>query len=108
MPTAEVVIAARGGDQVAWRELVRRFARMVWGIARSYRLSQQDAEDVSQTTWLQLATHLRSVEDPAAVGGWLATTARRESLRLAIRRDREVPAEPQEPAANYSDAPVEH
>jgi len=81
---------------------------MVWGNARSYRLSEQDAEDVSQTTWLQLATHLRSIEEPAAAGGWLATTARRESARLASRRAREVLTEPEEPAAAYSDGPVEH
>ena len=67
---------------------------MVWGIARSYRLSAHDAEDVSQTTWLLLATHLRSLVDPAAVGGWLATTARRESLRVVRRHGREVPVNP--------------
>ena len=67
---------------------------MVWGIARSYRLSAHDAEDVSQTTWLLLATHLRSLVDPAAVGGWLATTARRESLRVVRRHGREVPVDP--------------
>ena len=81
---------------------------MVWGIARSYRLSEQDAEDASQTTWLQLATHLRSLQEPAAVGGWLATTARRESLRLARHRGREVPTEPPDPAAGYSDRSAEH
>jgi RNA polymerase sigma factor (sigma-70 family) len=91
--TADVVVAARDGDQAAWRELVRRHARMVWGVARSYRLSAQDAEDVSQTAWLLLATHLQSIEDPAAVGGWLATTTRRESLRLLRRRGREVPSD---------------
>lgn len=94
MATADVVIAARDGDQAAWRELVRRNARMVWSIARSYRLSAHDAEDVSQTTWLLLATHLRSLADPAAVGGWLATTARRESLRVVRRHGREVPIDP--------------
>jgi RNA polymerase sigma factor (sigma-70 family) len=67
---------------------------MVWGIARSYRLSAHDVEDVSQTTWLLLATHLRSLEDPAAVGGWLATTARRESLRVVRRQGREVLVDP--------------
>jgi RNA polymerase sigma factor (sigma-70 family) len=107
-PTAKVVIAARNGDQAAWRELVRRCARMVWGIARSYRLSQQDAEDVSQTTWLLLATHLGTLEEPAAVGGWLATTARRESLRLARRRGREVPTDPHEPAADRVEGGAEH
>ena len=76
---------------------------MVWGIARSYRLSEQDAEDVSQTTWLLLATHLGRLQEPGAVAGWLATTARRESLRLARRRSREVPTDPYEAAQELRD-----
>lgn len=101
-PIEDVVLAAQRGDQVAWRELVRRFGRLVWVIARSYRLTEQDAEDVSQTTWLQLALHVRTLKDPSAVRGWLSTTARRESLRLAARR-RELPADPLRPGLDRID-----
>jgi|SRR5215470_6117460 len=107
MPIEEVVRAARDGDQAAWRELVRRYTGTVWAVARSYRLSQQDAEDVSQTAWLQLATHLRVLKDPAAIGGWLATTVRREIIRLLRRRGREVPTDPHSPAVEVVDI-VEH
>jgi RNA polymerase sigma factor (sigma-70 family) len=102
-PIEEVVNAARVGDQAAWRELVRRYAGTVWAVARSYRLSQQDTEDVSQTAWLQLATHLHTLKDPAAIGGWLATTVRREIIRLLRRRGREVPNDPHSPAADVAD-----
>jgi RNA polymerase sigma factor (sigma-70 family) len=104
VPVEEVVIAARDGDQAAWRELVRRYTGMVWSLARSYGLSQHDAEDVSQTAWLQMATHIRTLKDPIAIGGWLATTTRREILRLLRRRGREVPADPLSPAAEVADS----
>jgi RNA polymerase sigma factor (sigma-70 family) len=103
IPIEEVVSAAQGGDQAAWREIVRRYSGTVWAVARSYRLSQQDTEDVSQVAWLQLATHLKMIKEPAAIGGWLATTVRREIIRLLRRRAREVPTDPHNPAVDAAD-----
>ena len=39
-------------------------------------------ENVGQIVWLQLLDHLSSVPHPAALPGWLATTTRRECLRV--------------------------
>jgi len=102
--TEDVVVAARNGDQGAWRELVRRHAGLVWTVARSSRLSRQDVEDVSQATWLLLAVHIHELKDPGAIRGWLATTARRESIRLARRRGLETLVDPQSAAADQADA----
>jgi RNA polymerase sigma factor (sigma-70 family) len=90
---AELVRDASRGDAGAWSALVDRFAPLVWSIARSYRLSQQDAADVSQTTWLRLAEHIHHVRQPERVGGWLATTAGRESLAVIRRGQRQFPSE---------------
>lgn len=79
---AALVDAARTGDDAAWRCLVLRFERRLRDTVRSYRLSPADVDDVLQTTWLRLFSHIAQIRDPAAVGGWLATTARRECLRL--------------------------
>lgn len=78
---AELVRAAAVGDQRAWDRLVREFGGMIWAIARAHRLRDADAADVSQATWLRLLEHLDRLNDPACVGAWLATTARRECLR---------------------------
>lgn len=86
MEIAKVVAAAADGDERAWSELVRRYAGMVWAAARQVRLPAQDLEEASQLTWLQLSLHIRSLRDPAAISGWLVTTARREALQLARRR----------------------
>jgi RNA polymerase sigma factor (sigma-70 family) len=88
---ANDLFAAGRGDEDAWRRLVGRFAGLVWAIARGYRLSDADAQDVSQTTWLRLAEHLDRIRDPERLGTWLATTAGRECLRLLKRHRRELP-----------------
>lgn len=83
---AAMMLAAAAGDQVAWDGIVERYHRLVWAVVRSYRLSPSDAADVTQVTWLRLVEHLGSLRDPARVGAWLATTARREALRLSRQR----------------------
>jgi RNA polymerase sigma factor (sigma-70 family) len=47
---------------------------------------------VAQNTWLKLVTHIDRIENPDAVGSWLAVTATRECLALHQRQRREVPS----------------
>ena len=77
-----LVIRATAGDQVAWDEIVERYAPLVYGICTRYRLSRHDIEDVGQTVWLLLVEHLDKLREPAALPGWLATTTARECLRV--------------------------
>jgi RNA polymerase sigma factor (sigma-70 family) len=63
---------------------------MLWGVASGYRLGRADTAEVVQVTWLRLVEHLDRIKQPEAIGGWLATTARREALRMLRMRDREV------------------
>ncbi len=87
-------LAVKGSDE-AWAELVRRLNPMIASIARRTGLNRDDAADVSQETWLQLARKAQSIREPEQVCGWLAQTARRESIRIAISSTRQVPvAEP--------------
>jgi RNA polymerase sigma factor (sigma-70 family) len=95
---ADIVRKAIGGDRAAWDELVSRYTPLIWSIARAHRLNTADAADVSQATWLKLVQHLPRVKSPEAIGGWLATTARRECLRLLSEHARVVhPEELPEP-----------
>jgi RNA polymerase sigma factor (sigma-70 family) len=81
-PVRRLVGEAKQGDHRAWDALVARYGGLVWAVARAHRLSDADAADASQATWLKLFEHIGSVKDGAALGGWLATTARRECLRI--------------------------
>jgi RNA polymerase sigma factor (sigma-70 family) len=86
-----LVQSAREGDQEAWNALVEKFGSTVWAIARGHRLNSADAADVFQTTWLRLLEHLDRIEQPARVGAWLATTARRECFRILRIAGRQIP-----------------
>jgi RNA polymerase sigma factor (sigma-70 family) len=78
----DLVTRARNGDKQAWDALVERYAPLIWSICRRYRVAGADADDVGQGVWLQLVDQLDKIRDPAALPGWLATTTRRECVRV--------------------------
>jgi RNA polymerase sigma factor (sigma-70 family) len=89
----ELVRLAASNDRAAWESLVTRYESLVWGVARSHRLSETDAADVFQTTWLRLVEHVDDLRNPDALSGWLATTARNECLRVLRHQSRQIPTE---------------
>ncbi|MGH8900446.1 MAG: RNA polymerase sigma factor [Egibacteraceae bacterium] len=91
--TTDLVRAAAEGDERAWELMVRRYSGQVWSAVRTHRLAGSDAAEVVATIWLQLAQNLTEIREPEAVGAWLATTARTESLRALRLIDCERPME---------------
>jgi RNA polymerase sigma factor (sigma-70 family) len=86
---AALLTRARAGDQSAWNSLVEQYSGLLWSVARAYRLDTATAGDAIQTTWLRLVEHLDRIQDPERLGGWLATTVRRECLQVLRRTTRE-------------------
>ena len=78
----DLVMGARNGEKQAWDALVERYAPLIWSICRRHQLSSADADDVGQSVWLKLVDQLGKIRNPAALPGWLATTTRRECLRV--------------------------
>lgn len=83
LPT--LVMLAGEGCSKAWQELVSRFGGMIAATGRRYRLNSADVGELQQITWLRLVENIHKIEQPERIGGWLATTARRESLQLLRR-----------------------
>lgn len=90
---ATLVRAAADGDADAWDAIVNQFQGLVWSTVRSYRLGDAEAADVVQTAWLRLVENLGTLREPERVGGWLATTASRECLRLLRTAGRSIPVD---------------
>ncbi|MEA2233247.1 MAG: hypothetical protein QOD83_3063 [Solirubrobacteraceae bacterium] len=88
-----LVRAARGGSDLAWTRLVERFDGMLRRVARRYRLASTDIDDVVQATWLDFLQGVDRIREPAAIGGWLATVAGHNALRLCQLRRREQPTD---------------
>ncbi len=95
-PLPALVSQAREGDQGAWNAIVERYLPLVCGLARRYRLSEADGDDVCQTVWLRLVEKLGDIREPAALPGWIATTTRNECLRVIAGRKRMTPVDPVE------------
>ncbi len=95
-PLPALVSQAREGDQSAWNAIVERYLPLVCGLARRYRLSEADGDDVCQTVWLRLVEKLGDLREPAALPGWIATTTRNECLRVIAGRKRMTPVDPVE------------
>jgi RNA polymerase sigma factor (sigma-70 family) len=87
---ARLVRRAVDGDRQAWERLVDQYARLIWSITGEFRLTESDAADVAQTTWLRLLEHIHRIQYPDRVGSWLAATARNECLRSIAARKRVV------------------
>jgi RNA polymerase sigma factor (sigma-70 family) len=79
---ADLLLGIGDGNPVAWDETLRRYGTLVSATVRSFRLQEADALDAIQMTWLRLAENSHRVQFPERLGGWLATTARRECLSI--------------------------
>jgi RNA polymerase sigma factor (sigma-70 family) len=91
---ADLLRAAVEGDQSAWDALVERYLPLVYSVLRNYRLTGQDAADVSQTLWLRLVENLKTIREPRALPSWIITTTKREALRVLSTNQRALPVDP--------------
>jgi RNA polymerase sigma factor (sigma-70 family) len=87
---ADLLPLAGDGDPKAWEEILHRYSTLVWATVRSFRLQDADTRDAVQTTWLRLAENAHRIQHPQRLGAWLATTARRECLRI-LHHIRSIP-----------------
>lgn len=85
------VRAAQRGDTLAMAELLDELAPYVGRICGPIALDQ--GPDAAQEALVAVFRSLRSLEDPAALRGWVRAIAVREAVRLARRAARAVPAD---------------
>jgi RNA polymerase sigma factor (sigma-70 family) len=86
----DLVTRIRGGDELAWRDLSDQYEPLLRWLARQHGLSADDASDAVQLTWLRCLEHIDQLTRADRLGAWLATICRRECIRLATKRRREV------------------
>lgn len=94
MPTAEqappvtsapadetaLVLAASRGDRAAFEQLVHLHHRRVLNFVYQMTRQRQDAEDITQHTFVKAFQHIDRVDPSRPVINWLLTIARRTAL----------------------------
>lgn len=89
-----LIPAAAAGDRAAAASLVNNYTSLIRGVARRYRLTESDVEDVTQTVWMRCFQHLTRLREPRALPGWLKATAQHEALRLSTAQVRSTAMDP--------------
>lgn len=74
----------------AFGEIVKRYKDAVFGVALSRLRNFHDAEDLTQTTFVEAFDRLDRLKDPTGLGPWLRTIAINRSINFLKRRERVV------------------
>jgi RNA polymerase sigma-70 factor (ECF subfamily) len=87
-PSEELVLvrAAKGGDDGAFNQLVKRYDRNVFRIAQHITQNREDAEDVVQDAFLKAFTNLHQFQEQSKFYTWLVRIAVNEALMKLRRR----------------------
>ena len=90
---SQLVAKAREGDLAAFNELVQRYDRKIFRLAKHITQNDEDAEAVLQETFLKAFEHLGDFQGQSKFYTWIVRIAVNESLmKLRKRRsDRTVP-----------------
>uniref|UniRef100_A0A832MLI3 RNA polymerase sigma factor n=1 Tax=Eiseniibacteriota bacterium TaxID=2212470 RepID=A0A832MLI3_UNCEI len=87
---AETLERCRAGDERAYRDLVQRYQRQVYSLALRMVRSAEDAEDITQETFVRVFRNLDRYDPRRPFTAWLFTIAARLCID-AIRRRRHRP-----------------
>jgi RNA polymerase sigma-70 factor (ECF subfamily) len=92
--TAELVLAAQGGDNEAFGELVTRFERMVQAVCFQRLRDHAEAQEAAQEVFIKALRKLDQLKEPAAFAGWLRAIAVRQAINRSVRRQPAISVEP--------------
>ena len=78
---ADLLPGCRGGDEAAWRALVERYTRKVFGLAYRFTGKADEAEDLTQEVFVKVYQTLhRYREADGPFGAWLMAVARNHAI----------------------------
>ena len=96
---SDLLRQCRQGDEPAWRELVSRYTRRVFGLAYRFTGRVDEAEDLTQEVFVKVFQNLhRFQETDAAFSTWLISVARNQAIDHYRRRREERLRRAQDPA----------
>lgn len=92
-----LVAATKGGDELAFEELVLRHRQKVLAVAQRITNNREDAEDVAQESFHKSFLHLDAFQEKSQFSTWLTRIAMNEAFMLLRRRRGVVEVLPENP-----------
>src|ERR1039457_1765686 len=83
---AELVCLAKTGDLDAFEALTNRYEQRVYGLALRMLRQEQDAEDVTQQTFLSVLENLEGFRGEASFSTWILRIASHAALKIIRKR----------------------
>jgi RNA polymerase sigma-70 factor (ECF subfamily) len=103
---ADLLPSCRGGDEAAWRTLVERHTRKVFGLAYRFTGRADEAEDLTQEVFVKVYQTLHKYrEADGPFGAWLMAVARNHAIDH-YRRGRQERARRKEDPVVLETAPA--
>lgn len=104
----QLVAKAKAGDLTAFETLVNRHERRVYSLAMRILQHEQDAEDVTQQTFISALENLAGFREEASFATWLSRIATHAALKVLRKRQSHGSAYSQEPEADNDAQPIPH
>ena len=86
LPDADVVALAQEGREAAYRELVRRYERPVFSLIIRMVRDREQAEDLSQETFIKVLNHIDRYRPEFKFSSWLFKIANNVAIDHLRRR----------------------
>jgi len=101
-----LVESARKGDAAAFSELVSRYERKIFRLARHITNNDEDAEDVLQESFMKAYSHLDTFQGQSKFYTWLVRIAVNEALMKLRKRKSDKTVSLDEPTDTGEDTVV--
>jgi RNA polymerase sigma factor (sigma-70 family) len=90
----ELIDACLRGEQRGWTQLVSKYERLIYSVARVLCPQPEDCGDVFQQVCLALYQNLRKLRSDKTIPAWLITVTRREAYALIRVKKRQANIDP--------------
>ena len=82
----DLITRAKAGDDTAFTELLNRYERKIFRLAKNITQNDEDAEDVMQEAFLKAYSHLDAFQGNSKFYTWIVRIAVNESLMKLRKR----------------------
>ena len=90
---AELVSSVKGGDQIAFRELIERYEGRIFGVICGILRNRDDAEEIAQEVFAKVYFSIRTFDGRSSLYTWIYRIAVNECYGFLRKQRRKLVAE---------------